>query len=60
MQGDPEVAMTRVNRAMCIDGLGLAVGGVIGANSITCFVESNTGVEAGEVCLVVSGSVLQY
>jgi len=32
---------------MCVDGFGLALGGVIGANSITCFVESNTGVEAG-------------
>jgi len=47
MEGDPELAMTRVNRAMCVDGFGLALGGVIGANSITCFVESNTGVEAG-------------
>lgn len=41
------MAMTRVNRAMCVDGFGLMLGGVIGANSITCFVESNTGVEAG-------------
>lgn len=32
---------------MFVDGFGLALGGVIGANSITCFVESNTGVEAG-------------
>lgn len=47
MKGDPEVAMQRVNRGMCVDGFGLALGGVIGANSITCFVESNTGVEAG-------------
>lgn len=47
MKGDPEKAMTRVNRAMCVDGLGLWLGGIIGANSITCYVESNTGVEAG-------------
>lgn len=47
MKGDPEKAMTRVNRAMCVDGLGLWLGGIIGANSITCYIESNTGVEAG-------------
>lgn len=47
MKGDPEKAMTRVNRAMCVDGLGLWLGGIIGANSITCFIESNTGVESG-------------
>ncbi len=32
---------------MLVDGFGLMIGGIIGANSITCFVESNTGVEAG-------------
>lgn len=47
MKGDPEVGMTRVNKAMMIDGFGLALGGIIGANSITCFIESATGVEAG-------------
>lgn len=47
MKGDPERAMTRVNRAMCVDGLGLWLGGIIGANSITCYIESNTGVESG-------------
>ena len=47
MKGDPEAAMSRVNRAMCVDGFGLWIGAIIGSNSITCFVESNTGVEAG-------------
>ncbi len=47
MKGDPEKAMTRVNRAMCIDGFGLWLGAIIGSNSITCYIESNTGVEAG-------------
>ena len=47
MKGDPEKAMTRVNRAMCVDGFGLWLGSIIGSNSITCYIESNTGVEAG-------------
>jgi AGZA family xanthine/uracil permease-like MFS transporter len=47
LKGDPQLAMTRVNRGMCVDGLGLVFGALIGSNSITCFVESNTGVEAG-------------
>jgi len=42
-----DVTGPAITRAMCVDGFGLALGGVIGANSITCFVESNTGVEAG-------------
>lgn len=47
MKGDPEKAMTLVNRAMCVDGFGLGLGAIIGSNSITCYIESNTGVEAG-------------
>ena len=47
MKGDPELSMTKVNRAMCVDGLGLWLGAIIGSNSITCYIESNTGVEAG-------------
>ena len=47
MKGDPEKAMTKVNRAMCVDGFGLWLGAIIGSNSITCYIESNTGVEAG-------------
>lgn len=47
MKGDPQKAMARVNRAMCVDGMGLWLGGIIGANSITCYIESNTGIEAG-------------
>jgi len=47
MKGDPEKAMTRVNRAMLVDGFGLWLGSIIGSNSITCYIESNTGVEAG-------------
>jgi len=47
MKGDPEKAMSRVNRAMCVDGFGLWLGAIIGSNSITCYIESNTGVEAG-------------
>jgi AGZA family xanthine/uracil permease-like MFS transporter len=45
--GDPELAMTRVNRGMLVDGFGLCLGAIIGSNSITCYIESNTGVEAG-------------
>jgi AGZA family xanthine/uracil permease-like MFS transporter len=32
---------------MCVDGFGLWLGAIIGSNSITCYIESNTGVEAG-------------
>jgi AGZA family xanthine/uracil permease-like MFS transporter len=59
MKGDPEKAMTRVNRAMCVDGFGLWLGAIIGSNSITCYIESNTGVEAGArtgLASVVTGS----
>lgn len=50
IKGDPktdELGMKRVNRAMCVDGFGLCLGAIIGSNSITCFIESCTGVEAG-------------
>lgn len=60
MKGNPEKAMQRVNRAMCIDGLGLWVGGLLGSNSITCYIESNTGIEAGArtgLASVVTGSM---
>lgn len=60
MRGNPERAMQRVNRAMCIDGLGLWVGGLLGSNSITCYIESNTGIEAGArtgFASVVTGSM---
>jgi hypothetical protein len=59
MKGDPEKAMTRVNRAMCVDGFGLWLGAIIGSNSITCYIESNTGVEAGArtgLASIVTGS----
>ncbi len=36
-----------VNRAMAVDGFGLMLGAVIGSNSITCYVESLTGIAAG-------------
>ena len=42
-----KLGMAKVNRAMCVDGFGLWVGSLIGSNSITCFVESTTGVAAG-------------
>lgn len=44
---DPVKGMEIVNRAMCIDGFGLSLGAIIGSNSITCYIESNTGIEAG-------------
>jgi len=44
---DVKKDMARINRAMIVDGCGLWLGGIIGGNSITCFVESNTGIEAG-------------
>lgn len=59
MKGNPELAMARVNRAMCIDGCSLWLGGLIGANSCTSFVESNTGVQAGArtgISSIVTGS----
>ena len=36
-----------VNRAMLVDGFGLMLGAIIGSNSITCYIESLTGIEAG-------------
>jgi len=36
-----------VNRAMLVDGFGLMLGAVIGSNSITCYIESLTGIESG-------------
>jgi adenine/guanine/hypoxanthine permease len=39
--------MKKVNRAMMVDGFGLWLGGIIGSNSITCYIESNTGISAG-------------
>lgn len=47
MDGDVSRVMSRVNRAMCVDGFSLWMGGLIGANSCTIYVESTTGVEAG-------------
>lgn len=47
MEGDVSRVMSRVNRAMCVDGFSLWMGGIIGANSCTIYVESTTGVEAG-------------
>lgn len=42
-----EVGMSLVNKAMLVDGTGLFFGAVIGSNSVTCYIESMTGVEAG-------------
>ena len=36
-----------VNRAMLVDGFGLMLGAVIGSNSITCYIESLTGIDSG-------------
>jgi AGZA family xanthine/uracil permease-like MFS transporter len=47
MNGDPKKDMARFNRAMIVNGCGLWLGAIIGGNSITSFVESNTGIEAG-------------
>lgn len=47
LKDNHEIAMARVNRGMCVDGFGLILGAIIGANSITCFAESSTGIEAG-------------
>lgn len=44
---DPEMAEKRINRAMIVDGFSLAFGAIIGSNSMTCYVESATGIEAG-------------
>jgi len=44
---------------MCVDGWGLWLGAIIGSNSITCYIESNTGVEAGArtgLASIVTGS----
>ena len=43
----PTVAVDRVNRAMVFDGFGVWFGSIIGANSMTVYIESNTGVEVG-------------
>lgn len=47
LMNDPVKGMELVNRAMCVDGFGLTLGAIIGSNSITCYIESNTGIEAG-------------
>jgi len=44
---DPEMAEKRINRAMMVDGFSLAFGAIIGSNSMTCYIESATGIEAG-------------
>jgi AGZA family xanthine/uracil permease-like MFS transporter len=44
---DPKHGMDLVNKAMAVDGFGLTIGALIGSNSITCYIESNTGIEAG-------------
>ena len=57
----PTVAVDRVNRAMVVDGFGVWLGGIIGANSITVYIESNTGVEVGArtgLAAVVCGTML--
>jgi AGZA family xanthine/uracil permease-like MFS transporter len=57
--GDLKADMTKVNRAMLIDGFGLSLGAIMGSNSITCFVESYTGIEAGArtgIASMVTGS----
>jgi AGZA family xanthine/uracil permease-like MFS transporter len=57
----PTVATDRVNRAMVIDGFGVWLGSIMGCNSITVYIESNTGVEVGArtgLAAVVAGSCL--
>jgi adenine/guanine/hypoxanthine permease len=44
---DPVKGGELVNRAMAVDGFGLSLGAIIGSNSITCYIESATGIEAG-------------
>ncbi len=44
---DERVGEELVNRAMAVDGFGLSLGAIIGSNSITCYIESNTGIESG-------------
>lgn len=44
---DEKRGMDIVNKAMAVDGFGLCIGAVIGSNSITCYIESLTGIEAG-------------
>lgn len=59
LDGDFELGMAKLNRAMCVDGCSLWLGGIIGANSCTTYVESTTGVEAGArtgVASMVTGS----
>mmetsp|Transcript_42904 Transcript_42904/g.69604 ORF Transcript_42904/g.69604 Transcript_42904/m.69604 type:complete len:291 (+) Transcript_42904:238-1110(+) len=36
-----------ISKAMCVDGFGLSLGSVMGANSVTCYIESATGIAAG-------------
>jgi adenine/guanine/hypoxanthine permease len=57
----PTVAVDRVNRAMVIDGFSVWLGAIMGSNSITVYIESNTGVEVGArtgLAAVVCGSML--
>jgi xanthine/uracil/vitamin C permease (AzgA family) len=54
-----ELGMSRLNKAMCVDGMSLIFGGIIGANSCTVYVESTTGVAAGArtgLASIVTGS----
>jgi AGZA family xanthine/uracil permease-like MFS transporter len=44
---DEKVGNELVNRAMAVDGFGLTIGAIIGSNSITCYIESQTGIESG-------------
>ena len=46
-EAEQKRGMELVNRAMLVDGFGLVIGSIIGSNSITCYIESNTGIEAG-------------
>ncbi len=43
----PTVAVDRVNRAMMVDGFGVWLGAIMGTNSVSVYIESNTGVEVG-------------
>ena len=57
----PTVAVDRVNRAMVFDGFGVWFGSIIGANSMTVYIESNTGVEVGArtgLAAIVCGAML--
>jgi adenine/guanine/hypoxanthine permease len=44
---DEKLGNELVNRAMAVDGFGLTIGAIIGSNSITCYIESQTGISAG-------------